>query len=151
LNQIKNFRIELVKECSTSLSIFSSLGSNGILLSTIQSQDPLSNICRFVTALESQRGIEKGLFRVGYPDQYEFYGLNRDKYDEISSNEKLNQILNPFSVLGHQAQNTEAWSLGKLLGVSGDTMDEAKVNQALSIIDINLGHCKLSLNVIFFK
>jgi len=86
--------------------------------------------------------MKSGLFR-GLIDKYDFFASVKPSYDEINFNSNLLHIFNPFSSVGNEIRaNLEPWSVLKLLGVKGDSIDEEKINQALVILESNLSKCK---------
>ena len=54
----------MLEEATTSLGIIASLGTNGVFFSTVMSQDPLSNLERFVCSIEKQVYDKQKYFRV---------------------------------------------------------------------------------------
>ena len=129
LSQLKRFRYTLIDETSSNVCIASSLGLNGVLFSTIQHQDPLGNLVRFIVALRKMQGEDLTIFK-STPEEDLYYLLNPSSlHDDFALDKKMKLIINPFYSL-----RTGENILG-LLGLDTTSISPDTLSDCLGILE----------------
>lgn len=141
MSKIKDSRIGLISEIEKNIALASSLGFNGVFFTTISSQDPFSNIVRFVASIEHQQQDKLNWFKT-MPENEQIYATQSTVFDGVTIPRALKEFLCQFPTPGHKISalsifNKSDKPLNSRVFPESIEMLEASINNCRSIMEVS--------------